>query len=476
MMWVMLTLLCAAMAASYPTANPISEPQNSQLAMPDEADNIDTPGDDCELDNTSPVATKKNEEENEPVARRQCSSRVYVRLGRQSAVGSESELNSPEEEDTALTRLGRGGRSNYNFVRFGRGGRNDNFVRFGRGSKQGNFIRFGRGRSDNFVRLGRKKASNFIRFGRGTSENFIRFGRGKHENFIRFGRDKQGNFIRFGREMKNSNDHDEILSLEDTDENPEDIFFANSNLGAGRGEKSEGNFIRFGRGRPSNFIRLGRGDDRTQPEERGKENSKIVRSGRQPYDDNFVRLGRSPGYSDAMRRGKLTDRNFIRLGRSGQEALQYDDTIQWENSEMLGRSDRPVNNHNLIRLGKRAQDGDIDGQQVLDTPPFTFGDAGNKTVKHVRNRRYATLSGDDEIPAESADYPTITPHSAYDDGKISSTFEDSQILFRYYSPLASGIPNYILGPELPIVAALSNAVETKGGKGGGHDRNYIRLG
>lgn len=476
-MRMMLALVCAAVAASYPTDNPISEPLNSELAAPDDVDNTGTMGDDCELDNMSPVATKKNEEEDEPAVRRHCSSRIYVRLGRGSTVGSATELNLPEEEDIALTRLGRGERSNYNFVRFGRGGRNDNFVRFGRGGKQDSFIRFGRDRSDNFVRLGRTRTDNFIRFGRGKSENFIRFGRGKQENFIRFGRDKQGNFIRFGREMKNSNDHDETFSLEDTDANTDDEFSASSNLRAGRGGKSEGNFIRFGRARPTNFIRLGRGDDDlTRPEERDKANSKIVRFGRQSYDDNFVRLGRS-GNTDAMRRGKLTDRNFIRLGRSGQQASQYDDTREWENSEMLGQPDKPVNNHNFIRLGKRAEDSDErenlvrtgrDAEQIQDTE--------NKTVKHIRNRRSATLFSDDETPQDSSDYSTITSNSAYDDDKISSTFDDSQIPFRYYSPLASGIPNYILGPELPILAPLSNGAETKGRKGGWHNRNYIRLG
>ncbi|XP_021912825.1 FMRFamide-related peptides type HF-4 [Zootermopsis nevadensis] len=443
MMRVMLALVCVAVAASYPTDTPISEQQNNELATPDDAGAL---GDDCEFEDVSPPTTKRRQEDEDKPApvHRHCSSRIY--------------LNLPEEEDTALPRLGRGGRPNYNFVRFGRGGKNDNFVRFGRGGKQDNFIRFGRDRSDNFVRLGRTRA-----------DNFIRFGRGKQENFIRFGRDKQGNFIRFGRGMKNSDDNDETFRLEDTDVNPENEFSASSNLRVGRSGKSEGDFIRFGRARPSNFIRLGRGDDDLrQPKEGGTGRSEIARYGRQTYDDNFVRLGRSPGNNDAMRRGKLTDRNFIRLGRSGP---QNDYAREWENSEMSGRSDNPPTNNNFIRLGKRAKGGDErenfvrPGRDAEQTPGTE-----NKTVKHTRNRRSATFSGGDENPEDSSDCPVVTSNSASDDDKIASAFEYSQIPFQYYSPLASGIPNYILGP-------LGNEDAAKGRKGGGlQKRHYIRLG
>jgi hypothetical protein len=452
MMRVTLTLLCAAVAASYPTDNPVSEPQSRQLALPDDVDNIGTEGDGCCFENLSPVPTTRNEDEDE----------LAMRLGRGGRVGP-----APEEKE---------GRSNDNFVRFGRGGRTGNFVRLGRGDKQDHFIRFGRDMSDNF---GRQRTGNFIRFGRGQSDSFIRFGRGQQDNFIRFGRDKQGNFIRFGREMKRTNDQDETFDPEDTNVNFENEFSTGSKFRVGRGGKSDSNFIRFGRARPSNFIRLGRGNgDLTHPEERGKASSKIVRFGRQTYDDNFVRLGRSSDNNDAMRRGKLTDRNFIRLGRSGQPALQYDEIREVENAETLGRADNPVN-HDFIRLGKRAEDGCEHENFVRsgrDVEHILSGDNENTTDKHIRSRRSVTLSGDDETPEDSSDYPTAISNSAYDGDKVSAAFEDSEIPFRYYSPLTSGIANYILGPELEVLAPLSKGAVTKGRKGAWHNRNYIRLG
>lgn len=83
---------------------------------------------------------------------------------------------------------------------------------------------------------------------------------------------------------------------------------------------------------------------------------------------------------------------------------------------------------------------------------------------------------EDETPDDSSDYPVVLSNNAYDDDKTSSTLDDSQIPFRYYSPLASGLPNYILSPELSVLAPLTNGGETKRVKGDGHSRNYIRLG
>jgi len=468
---VILVLVCAAVAASYPTDIPITEPPNIVLTAPDDVENsIDNIAtlDDCETEKVmSPVSTKRNEDEDEPPVRRRCSSRVFVRLGRGSSADPASELESSGEKDTGLLRLGRGRTSDDNFIRFGRGGRNDNFIR-----------------------LGRDRSDNFIRFGRGRTDNFIRFGRGKSDNFIRFGRGRQDNFIRLGRDMENSYGSDENFNLEDTYTNPEDEISSSSNLRIGRGGKLDSNFIRFGRARPSgsNFIRLGRSNDElTQPEESGLTNRNFVRLGRQIYEDNPVRLSRSSGNNDDLRRGKLADQNFIRLGRSGQPALQYNDNRE---RKRLGRYNGPSNSHSFVRLGKRAEQRRLvrfgrNVQQTEDAPTSSHGDSapsdnGNKTTKveyqQNRKRRSVTFSNEDETPEDSSDYPIIISNGAYDDNKMSSSFDDSQIPFRYYSPIVSGIPNYILGPELSVLAPLRIGAEIKRGQVNGHNRNYIRLG
>lgn len=467
-MRVILALAWVAVAASYLTDNPITEPPSIVLAAPDDVDNMAALGNDCEPEKS----IKGAEEQGQPPSdRRQCSSGVFMRLGEGNSVDSASKRYSLGEAGTALVRPGRGGRAN------------DNFIRFGRGGKQDNFIRFGRDRADNFIRFGRGRTDNFIRFGRGKSDNFIRFGRGRQDNFIRFGRNKQDNFFRFGRDMRDSNDRDE------TDVNSKDELSTNNNLRVGRGGKSDSNFIRLGRARPSSgFIRLGRrNDELTQPGEMRRSNSNFVRLGRQTYEDGFERLSRSSGNSD-LRRGKLTDRNFIRLGRSGQ---QYNDDTEGESNdkyeERLGRSDKRGKTQNFVRFGKRAEEDEKlvrfgrDVAHTGDTPALPTGDSApsdneNRTTKHIRSRRSVIFPAEDETPEDSSDYPIIISNSAYDDDKISSTLDDSQIPFKYYSPLASGLPNYILSPELSVLAPLTNGKGTKRGKEDGHSRNYIRLG
>nr|AAR19420.1 FMRFamide-like peptide precursor [Periplaneta americana] len=462
--------------------------------------------DDCEPESSiTSLPLKRAEEQNQPPpVRRRCSNRNFVRLGRGHDF-DQDDVNSSGEKDESLVRIGRGGRSNDNFIRFGRGGKNDNFIRFGRGGKQDNFIRFGRDRSDNFIRFGRGKTDNFIRFGRGRSDNFIRFGRGKSDNFIRFGRARPDNFIRFGRGKQdfirfgrgNSNfvrfGRDDSSNVETFD--TEEEATTDSTLRVGRGGKSGSNFIRFGRARPSsNFIRLGRRDEEvTQREERGRPSNNFVRFGRQTEDDDkFVRLSRS-GNSNELRRGKLTDRNFIRLGRSGPSYDEKEQENEDGNSVRLGRSENPSNSRNFIRLGKRALDQNLlvdehlmrfgrDVEQIENTPVASSGepsrsDTDNKTKENYqqsRSKRSISFSEEDSSE-DSSDYPVMIPNSAYDDVKIPSpSVEDSQIPFRYYSPLSSGIPNYILGPELSVLPPLSN--ESKRGRGDGHNRNYIRLG
>lgn len=447
---VILALAWAAVAASYLTDNPITGPPSIVLAAPDDVDNMAALNSDCEPE-------KSTEEQGQPPSDRgQCSNALYMRLGQGNSVDSASGPNSLGETGIALARPGRGGRTN------------------------DNFIRFGRDRSDNFIRFGRGRSDNFIRFGRGKSDNFIRFGRGREDNFIRFGRDKQDNFFRFGRNMRDGNDRDE------TDVNSRHELSTNNNLRVGRGGKSDSNFIRLGRARPSNgFIRLGRrSDELTQPGEMGRSNRNFVRFGRQTYEDKFERLSRSSGNND-LRRGKLTDRNFIRLGRSGQ---QYNDDTEGERDDKHEeRSDKRGKTQNSIRFGKRSkQDEQLvrfgrDVAHTGDTPALPSGDSApsdneNKTTKYIRSRRSAIFSAEDEMPEDSSDYPIIISNNAYDDDKISSTLDDSQIPFKYYSPLASGLPNYILSPELSVLAPLTNGGDTKRGQGDGHSRNYIRLG
>jgi hypothetical protein len=399
---VILVLAWAAVAvATYLTGTPITEPPGT-----DDVDNMAALGSDCE-----PEGTSKGQQ---PPDRGQCSSAVYMRPGDRDFL---------EQTGTLPVRSGRGNRVNDNFIRFGRAGRND----------------------------------NYIRLGRDRSDNFVRFGRGRQDNFIRLGRTKQGNFLRFGREMKDSSGSDE------TDVSPK------HDLRVGRGGKSDSNFIRLGRARPnSGFIRLGRGDDEIAgPEEMRRSNGNFVRFGRQAFGDSLAREGRSSGNSD-LRRGKLTDRNFIRLGRSGQ---QYSDDTEGESDdnyeESLGRSNKRGKTPNFVRFGR-------DVAHIGDAATLPSGDSA-PSDKHIRSKRSVIPTAEDETPADSSDYPIIVSKNAYDD-KISSALDDSQITFRYYSPLASGIPNYILSPELSALAPLTIGAESKRTNGDGHNRNYIRLG
>lgn len=422
------------------------------------------------------VPEKRSEVQDEPPDSQHISSRIYVGLGRGGNMDPTAQLDIDGEKDTAVFRPGRGGKPNGNFVRLGRSGTNNNFVRFGRGNNQGNFIRFGRGRTDNFIRLGRGKSDNFIRFGRGRQDNFIRFGRGKEENFFEF-----------ERNMKNGKD------LEDTDVNSEDELSTSSNLRVGYGGNSESNFVRSGM--TNSFAQLDHGNPEvTDQEERAKSKRNFVRFGRPVYTDNFLRLTRSSANND-LRRGKLSDRNFIRFGRSEQH---YDDDIKKERSgeteETFGRFNKHGNNQNFIRLGKRSEARNLNEEfvrfgrdvghlrdiQAVLTGDSTQSDIKNNT-KNVRSRRSVTFSEEDETPEDSSGYPVIISKSAYDDAdddnnKISSTIDNSQKPFKYYPPLTSGIPNYILGPELSVLASLGNGSQTKRGKEDGRSRNHVRLG
>jgi len=419
------------------------------------------------------VPEKKSEEQDETPDPQHLLSRIYVGLARGSNMDPTAQLDLAGEKDTAVFRPGRGGKPNGNFVRLGRSGTNNNFVRFGRGKNQGNFIRFGRGRTD-----------NFIRFGRGNSDNFIRFGRGRQDNFIRFGRGKE-NFFEFERNMKNGKD------VEDTDVNSEDELSTSSNLRVGCGGNSESNFLHSCM--TNSFAQLDHGNPEvTDPEERVRAKRNFVRFGRPVYTDNFLRLTRSSANND-LRRGKLSDRNFIRLGRSEQHDDDRKKERSGETEETFGRFNKHGNNQNFIRLGKKLETrnlneefvrfgrdvGHLQDIQAVLTGDSTPSDIKNNT-KNVRSRRSVTFPEEDETPEDSSVYPVIISKSAYDDAdddnKISSTIDNSQKPFKYYSPLTSGIPNYILGPELSVLASLGNGAQTKRGKEDGRSRNYIRLG
>jgi len=465
---VILTLVCAAVATSYTTDNPITGPPNIFLPELNDVDNTAALIDEH-------VPEKTAEEQDEPPDRHHLSSRIYVRLGRGGNMDPTAPLDLAEEKDTAVFRPGRGGKPNGNFVRLGRSGTNNNFVRFGRGNNHDNFIRFGRGRTDNFIRLGRGKSDNFIRFGRGRQDNFIRFGRGKEENFFEF-----------ERNMKNRKD------LEDTDVNSEDELSTSGNLRARCGGNSESNFIRSCM--TNSFAQLDHGNPEvTDPEERARAKRNFVRFGRPVYTDNFLRLARSSANND-LRRGKLSDRNFIRFGRSEKHYTEERKKERsGETEEILGRFNKHGNNQNFIRLGKRLEARNLNEEFVRfgrdvghlrDIQAVLAGDSTPSDIKNntknVRARRSVTFSEEDETPEDSSVQPVIISKSAFDeaddDNKISSTFDNSQKPFKYYSPLTSGIPNYILGPELSVLASLGNGAQTKRGKEYGLSRNYVRLG
>ncbi|PSN38235.1 hypothetical protein C0J52_20050 [Blattella germanica] len=493
MLWATLFLASATLSAmAYPTDSPISEPPNIVLASPDDMDNAIGALDisetsqedgDCEPEVETTAFRVKRSDEQEQQQPRRCSNQNFIRFGRASA-GVTSELDSPGNKEGNFIRLGRGGKSNDNFIRLGRQNKDSNFIRFGR-DKSDSFIRFGRGKTDNFIRFGRGRTDNFIRLGKGKVDNFIRLGKGKPDNFIRFGRGKQDNFIRFGRGMKDNFVRFGRDGLSNVDDSYLDSdFVPNDNtLRVSRGGNSDSNFIRFGRG-GSNFIRLGRGNDAeiTEREERSRANN-FVRFGRNYDDEDFLRLSRS-GNSNDLRRGKLTDRNFIRLGRS---ESQYETQDTDENSV---RSSRSNTNRNFIRLGKRTDQSlqnhllrfgrdveQIDEMPVLSSTESNQSDLENKTDKeeyrHSRNKRSLSFPNEEDTTEDSSDYPIIIGSNNYGEKQTSG---DPKTPFGYYSPLTSGIPNYILGPELAVLAPLSNGAESKRAKARDHNRNYIRLG
>ncbi|KAJ8868616.1 hypothetical protein PR048_030154 [Dryococelus australis] len=176
---------------------------------------------------------------------------------------------------------------------------------------------------DSYARLDRAKAgSNFVRLGRWRPDNFVRLGRGgpPDSSFLRLGRARPDSFIRFGR------------------------------------DRAAQNYIRFGRGKADGFIRLGRPDEEAEAMSRvtrgGQTGTPRIRSrkaeategdlvaaeGGRREAEAFQRARRTGG-SATFGRGKLTDSNFIRLGRRvKRSAAEEEDNSEDEAASTPGQS------------------------------------------------------------------------------------------------------------------------------------------
>nr|UES72877.1 extended FMRFamide-like protein [Carausius morosus] len=196
-----------------------------------------------------------------------------------SAPGVEAEwrdaLLVSDARDDALARVGRSSDASESHEL-----EPGSYARLDRGGKAGNFVRLGRWRPDSFVRLGRPADgplhSSFLRFGR-PADSFIRFGRDKAQNYIRFGRNKADGFIRLGR----------------------------GGPGGGRQQHEEEE------GEEEDYVRReARGGQTGTPRIRSRKVDEELES--------FQRPRRTGGAAAIFGRGKLTDSNFIRLGRSSE--------------------------------------------------------------------------------------------------------------------------------------------------------------
>ncbi|XP_059613709.1 FMRFamide-like neuropeptides 1 [Phlebotomus argentipes] len=137
-----------------------------------------------------------------------------------------------------------------------------------RSSVDKNFMRFGRA-DKNILRFGRSNPQNILRFGR-SGDNFMRFGRSDDKSLTRLGRPDNSNFIRFGRNYEPSLRRKKANEMDWNDAKPD-------------------NFMRFGRNQKTNFLRLGRAEDKSGAQT-NPQNRNILRFGR---SDPFMRFGRS---------------------------------------------------------------------------------------------------------------------------------------------------------------------------------------
>ncbi|KAK7864195.1 hypothetical protein R5R35_004106 [Gryllus longicercus] len=447
-------------------------------------------------------------------------------LPRQGRAARDNFLRFGKAARDNFLRFGRAPRDNFlrfgkasrdNFLRFGKASR-DNFLRFGRASRD-NFLRFGRAPRDNFVRFGRANQDNFLRFGKAGKDNFLRFGKAGKDNFLRFGKAGRDNFLRFGRageEMEAEEatplretrdraasnffrlgrpDPDAQVSLEEEalaarlarEDGEADSEAEAEGLGAEEEQSLERllrfardrNFLRFGRGRPDNFVRFGRGgDDGSDADddnrdgsqapthlgqeeaaaaaaasaaavaaaeaesEASTEGARAAEEGAEAADEHLQRVGRAARTRNLFGRWKMADLNFIRLGRSAPAGApgpaaallpapaKRSGTPPRPGRSQVGRTAGHVDNFLRLGNGKRAKRSASASARPACAP-----------------RRPASLLGD--LP--------LAP-------------------LTYYSPLAVGLPNYLLAPELGLLPAAAAAAPAKRGPADRQGSNFIRLG
>nr|BAO00954.1 FMRFamide [Nilaparvata lugens] len=411
-----------------------------------------------------------------------------------------------------------------NFVRFGRSngganqrvsrGRNDNFVRFGRAqnahddddttfppredlirlgrARADSFIRFGRARPDNFIRFGRggmdRSNNGFIRFGRAGPDNFIRFGRGRPDNFIRFGRGRPDNFIRFGRDQLKSNvenrlklisDAENHLKMVDDAENqlktqlklvsdaenqlklvsdvenqlkPDENNYDNSELyTSDEDDGDEYSFERALRGNSklnSNFVRFGKRVPENNEEvvNAYKNGLKLNTPQGRDFLERFIRL---PG------RSNMKSDSFIRFGRS----LSGGETSKTggESEENSGEG-KSVFRENSSQDESAENDGFVeDSKVVTSTDPDILGTAFESASSENLSRKKRAVEFDEK------------KHN-----KNLFTTDKTNQSRSFYSPLAAGLPGFILGPELSVLPVKETTQKCNNSEG--KTKNFIRLG
>ncbi|GLH08837.1 FMRFamide-related peptides [Gryllus bimaculatus] len=353
-----------------------------------------------------------------------------------------------------------------------------------------NFLRFGKAARDNFLRFGRAPRDNFLRFGKASRDNFLRFGRAPRDNFVR----AASNFFRLGRpdpDAQVSLEEEALaarLAREDGEADSEAEAEADG-LGAEEEPSLERllrfardrNFLRFGRGRPDNFVRFGRGgddgsgdddnDDRDGSQapthlgqeeaaaaaaasaaavaaaaeaesEASTEGARAAEEGAEAADEHLQRVGRAARTRNLFGRWKMADLNFIRLGRSASAgAAGPAGALLPAPAKRSGTPPRPGRS----QVGRTA--GHVDNFLRLGNGKRAKRSAGASARPACAPRRPASLLGD--LP--------LAP-------------------LTYYSPLAVGLPNYLLAPELGLLPAAAAAAPAKRGPADRQGSNFIRLG
>ncbi|XP_075234425.1 FMRFamide related propeptide [Lycorma delicatula] len=331
-----------------------------------------------------------------------------------------------------------------NFVRFGRSngginvnrkGRPDSFVRFGRASDDENHEIFEDIDDINEdIRRDTRGRTDFIRFGRAgdnrrSNSGFIRFGRARNDNFVRFGRARPDSFIRFGRGvndyLENFNDENDFQRL--SRGNP----------------KSNTNFVRFGKRVPENDEEIVNAYKNGLTD---KEN--LARSSRlsnKHRGDSFIRFGRIP---------KLYDEEFSKKLPS-----YFDDKID----KIPQRSDDEQQLYNQIKTNPEMETEIESTKASRNSDTYTSYDTSTHDVSRKKRSISTSTSPTKEILNQKTESLPVeeTPDIT------SSTF------YNYPSPLAAGLPNFIIGPELSVLP--THAKSHNNGKKV-ENKNFIRLG